>query len=270
MFEVVDYPTAWDGKAWLHRPRERLHPIHHHEDLELNLVVRGSTRYVVGESRYDLGPGSLLWLFPDQEHQLIEPSNDLACWILVIRRKALSWIRRDPFYHKLLERDPPGSWARLVRPAVQSQLVDLFADLPEAPPGRLNPGIRYAVIRAWDAYHTSPEQPGRALHPAVARAAAAIARDPGIALTTVARAAGLSLSRLEHLFRDQLDTTLTSHRTSLRIARFEDLVRKDPHRSLIHHALTAGFGSYPQFHRAFRTVTGRTPGAWAAEQTGSL
>ena len=58
--------------------------------------------------------------------------------------------------------------------------------------------------------------------------------------------------------------------TSLRIARFEDLVRKDPHRSLIHHALTAGFGSYPQFHRAFRTVTGRTPGAWAAEQTGSL
>ena len=262
MFEIVRYPREFDGQVWIHRPQSRLHPVHHHDDLEFKLTTHGRARCVVGGRRYDLVPGDLLWLFPEQEHQLIDLSPDYACWILVVRQRALRRLRHDPVYSPLTARDPAGSWLRRPAKADNAELVRLCADLIGAPAVRVNPGVGYAVLRAWDVFAANTATVATTLHPAVASACTALAQDPASGLEAIARKAGLSLSRLEHLFRAQLDTTLTAHRAGLRIERFQQFARARPQRTLLSLALDAGFGSYPQFHRMFVRHVGLTPAAW--------
>src|SRR5207247_2295767 len=69
-----------DGRVVRHvvgdvRPRP-----HRHAELEVNLVVRGSASYLLGERRYELTPGTLTWLFPGQDHVLVEESADHELW----------------------------------------------------------------------------------------------------------------------------------------------------------------------------------------------
>ena len=47
---------------------------HRHREPELNLVVRGNITYVVGGQRFTFPAGTLLWLFPQQEHQMVDAS----------------------------------------------------------------------------------------------------------------------------------------------------------------------------------------------------
>lgn len=44
---------------------------HHHRELEINLVVRGSVTYVIGQSCCTFPQGELFWLFPGQPHRLV-------------------------------------------------------------------------------------------------------------------------------------------------------------------------------------------------------
>jgi len=264
VFEEVLYPRERDGLVWLHRRTPHPHPIHHHDDLEFTLVTCGTARTVVSGQRYDMTISDLLWLFPDQEHQILDMSPDFACWILIIRQRALRGLRRDPIYGILTERDPTGSWLRRLTPPSAIELSTLYNDLVGAPVLRANPGIRYALLRTWDTYCRSPETIVTTLHPGVTAACTVLAQDPQRSLAGVARSAGLSLSRLEHLFRQQLDSTLTSYRARQRIERFRQLAHAHPQRTVLSLALSAGFGSYPQFHRMFVRYVGQTPAAWMA------
>lgn len=267
MREILNFDPAVDGYVSRHRTRP-LHPTHRHDDLEFVLVTLGTATFVVGEQRYDLVPGSLVWLFPGQEHQLIDQSRDLACWILVVRPRALAAFRRDPQYRMLLEANPPGHWLRRPGTADRLLLDGLLIDLHRggARPARLNPGLRYALCAAWDAFHRAPTQAEHPVHPGVSAACAALGRDPSVSLARVAQDAALSLSRLEHLFRAQLGTTLTSYRNRRRIERFQALALAHPERTTLSHALAAGFGSYPQFHRVFRHLHGIAPATWLRAQ----
>src|SRR5882757_6363442 len=58
---------------------------HRHEELEVNLVVSGKAAYLFGQERAPLVPGSMIWLFPGQEHVLIDSSHDLSLWVLVFK-----------------------------------------------------------------------------------------------------------------------------------------------------------------------------------------
>ena len=72
----------------------------------------------------------------------------------------------------------------------------------------------------------------------------------------------MSASRLSRLFHQQVGTTLVAYRARRRVDRFLALRRRHPQRSLLALALAAGFGSYAQFHRAFRAATGVAPARW--------
>jgi len=50
--------------------------MHGHRETELNIVVAGRASYALGDRRYELGADDLVWLFPAQEHQLIDRSED--------------------------------------------------------------------------------------------------------------------------------------------------------------------------------------------------
>ena len=58
---------------------------HHHVELELNLVARGTITYVAGGRRLLFGPRSLLWMFPAHEHQLVDRTNDAQYYVAVFK-----------------------------------------------------------------------------------------------------------------------------------------------------------------------------------------
>jgi len=98
-------------------------------------------------------------------------------------------------------------------------------------------------------------------HPAVATALRMLADDPTLGGTEIAKKLGVSLSRFARVFKSDMGLSLVDYRNQLRLDRFLGLVDKGG-TNLLEAALAAGFGSYAQFHRVFRTLRGTTPRAY--------
>jgi transcriptional regulator GlxA family with amidase domain len=98
------------------------------------------------------------------------------------------------------------------------------------------------------------------------RLAALLARveaEPGLAWTTdtMARSAGLSVSRLHALFRTELDTSPHAWLRDVRLARARAWLAETA-RPIADIALAAGFSDQSALTRALRDATGMTPGAY--------
>ena len=83
-------------------------------------------------------------------------------------------------------------------------------------------------------------------------------KDPTMGGKQIAARLEISLSRLARVFKAQLGMSLVEYRNRLRMDRFSLLVEQG-HTNLLGAALAAGFGSYAQFHRVFRTLRRGTP-----------
>jgi AraC-like DNA-binding protein len=86
-------------------------------------------------------------------------------------------------------------------------------------------------------------------------------RDPSLNADAVAGACHLSRRALFRLFENESDS-LADEIRKIRIGRARELLRAHPAMSVAEIAPACGFTSETQLHRAFRAVTGRTPGAW--------
>lgn len=262
MREKLQFSPKLHGRVWLHANRGANYFMHCHEELEINLAVRGHAAYLVKDQRYDLTPGTLLWLFPDQEHLLIEQSPDFQMWVYVFRKQ----LTRDTCHAvapTLVQRDPPGSFCVHLSEGDLRRLDGLSHDILNAheDPPRTNAGLPYALLEFWTAHQNAEQRPPvRRVHPAVEQAARLLHTDPSAyQLPTLAREVGLSPSRLSRLFRRQMGLTLISYRQRRQLEKFLDLFSRAPDRKLMALALQAGFGSYPQFHRVFSREMGKSP-----------
>ncbi len=260
-------PVQRIGGAFLATPKGRSSAQHRHPELEFNLVVRGSMRYVVGGRRVDCGPGALLWLFPGQDHVMVHQSEDLQLWLAFFHRSALRPLRLLGDERILLERDPPLQHCRVLavadRRALRALLEQVHASLADE--ALLQAGLGHLAIMAWRAYARAPAEVAAAeVHPAVSSAARALAGEADASLAEVAARAGMSASRLRHLFHEQTGSTLVAYRNRQRLQRF--LERHRAGANLLASALAAGFGSYAQFHRIFSALMGRSPQAWSRAQ----
>jgi AraC-like DNA-binding protein len=243
------------------RPRS-----HRHAELELNLVVRGTASYLMDDRRYDLTAGTLTWLFPDQEHVLVDQSADHALWWAVFRPSVVARIATSPNARPLLERDPVGRYSRLLDPRRVQRLAALFGDLHGAgtvDDTLFNAGLSYLLALAWRAFLDSSDVVGDLeVHPAVDTVARLLQANPGAGnLTDLARMVGLSPSHLSRLFTTQMGLSISRFRNQQRLDRFMRLYRHGRGTTALAAAHQAGFGSYTQFHRVFRQETGRNPSA---------
>ncbi|WP_338770473.1 AraC family transcriptional regulator [Massilia sp. METH4] len=157
-----------------------------------------------------------------------------------------------------------GDWQRLLErpftalsPAAR-KLVEYMALMRSAQPPRP------ALVQGWmpllfDALAEAPAQ-------AVSRLAAlcaAIEAEPGLPWTTetMARHAGVSVSRLHALFRDEQDTTPHAWLMARRLARACEWLATG-NRAIAEVALAAGFTDQSALTRAMRTVLDTTPAAY--------
>ena len=153
---------------------------------------------------------------------------------------------------------------------IDSRRIDMLNQVYEGAKGEgqdlefINAALGYALVASWQAFQFSSESMARTdVHPAVAKAARLIAEaDEPLALTKLAREAGLSAARLSRLFKRQTGTSLTAFRQRKCLERFLRLYRTGARYTLIEAALLAGFGSYAQFHRVFCRVMRMNPAAY--------
>lgn len=263
MRQRLELPAGLDGNLWHYRNLGRANAMHHHAELEFNLVTQGRGRYLLERRKYEIRRGDLLWLFPAQEHVLVEQTLDFEMWIGVCRPAVVRRMATDVGSKILRQPDPPGDFCRRLPEPALARLEKLFSEIVGVPdqPGLFNAGLSYAFLSAWRQFEQAADVPVRDVHPAVEKAARLIHDNVGaFRLPELARRAGLSAHRLSRLFKQQTGVALVDFRNRQRVERFLEIYGTGQRRTMLDAALEAGFGSYPQFHRVFRRVMGCSPG----------
>ena len=82
--------------------------------------------------------------------------------------------------------------------------------------------------------------------------------DKAITLAEIARASHLSVSRLAHLFKDQMGVTLIDYVTQVRIERAKELLLGTD-QSCTDVCFQVGYGNPSYFTRTFKSLAGMTP-----------
>jgi AraC-like DNA-binding protein len=265
MRQQLHLPPDWDGNLWHYRNLGRAHAMHHHAELEFNLVTQGAGLYLLDNRKYQIRRGDLLWLFPAQEHVLIEQTLDFEMWIGVFKPKAVRRIATDANAQVLRQADPAGEYCRRLPQDALARLDGLFAEVAAAHdrPGPFNAGLGFALLNAWQHFEHAADVPVHDVHPAVEKAARLIRNEAvALRLDELARRSGLSAPRLSRLFKQQTGIAMVDFRNRQRIERFLQLYGTGQRLTMLDAALEAGFGSYPQFHRVFKRVMGRSPGKY--------
>jgi AraC-like DNA-binding protein len=266
MLDDLGLRDGLDGRVVRHVAGQVRPRAHRHAEVEVNLVVRGSARYLLGERRYELAEGTLTWLFPGQDHVLVDESSEHELWWAVFRPSLVARLARTKRARPLLEQDPIGLFSRRVDSASVGRLAALFREIRDAETVDdvvFNAGLSYLLVLAWHVLLDSGDVvEGADLHPAVETVAHVLRADPSAGdLAALARTAGLSPSHLSRLFKAQTGVSISRFRNQQRLQRFQVLYGRGRRTTALAAALGAGFGSYAQFHRVFRELTGRSPSA---------
>ncbi len=121
MKETLPIPRESPGTAFLQCLPGYLHPRHRHDELELDLVVRGTATYQVGSRLHGIQRGSMLWLFPGQDHVVLDKSDDYTVWIVYWRPQLIRQAcAEDPGMAVLASSDPSGWFCRHASPQLRS------------------------------------------------------------------------------------------------------------------------------------------------------
>ena len=266
MIDDLGIRAGLHGRVVRHRAGEVRPRAHRHAELEVNLVLRGTASYLLGERRYALTPGTLTWLFPGQDHVLVDESCDHELWWAVFRPSLVAEIATTRHTRPLLEQDPVGQFSRRLHPGRVRCLSALFHQVHDAETVDdvlVNTGLAYLLSLAWRAFLDSDDVvEGVDLHPAVETVTRMLRADPNAGdLATLARAARLSPSHLSRTFKEQTGVSISRFRNQQRLQRFLRLYGTGRRTTALAAAHQAGFGSYAQFYRVFREQAGRTPSA---------
>jgi AraC-like DNA-binding protein len=116
----------------------------------------------------------------------------------------------------------------------------------------------YASRRGTLEWQPLPKKSGQS--PLVEQILRTLNEDLPITGERLASELGVSPGHLARSFKREMGVSLVDYRNRLRIDRFFDSIRRQGGTcNLLEAALSAGFGSYAQFHRVYRKFLGTTP-----------
>jgi methylphosphotriester-DNA--protein-cysteine methyltransferase len=289
MLDNLKLDPIYDGFLFLAesaRNAPRLHS-HHHVELELNLVVRGAITYVVRNRRYTFTKRSLLWLFPAQEHQLVDRSDDAEYYVVVFKPALIRQACHSRLYAPL--RRKGTKLEGVIQSILEPESFDLIRKTMDAmmqgsldpdvlnreggygyrsnfsfrhgDPEGLNAGLRHILLLCWRAQGDGNALgEAVALHPSVRKALDLLASGHNeLNLGELARHCGVSKAYLSRIFGRQIGVSLSRYRNSLRLSRFWRHFRQPEKSTMTEAAYAAGFGSYAQFYKVFAQAYGSGP-----------
>lgn len=289
MFEDLRLDSKYDGFLFLAesvRNPPVLRP-HCHAELELNLVVEGEITYVHENQCNTFPKRSLLWLFPEQVHQLVDRTSNAAYYVAVFTPRMLEETCSQERYAQLKSSKlsdsgilntvlKPEEFDRMVKQmeeliedGLDPDLLNREAGFGQTPdfrfahndPDWLNAGLRHLLLKAWR-LQSGRRRGGRevSLHPAVRNALEIIGQEGDERdLADIAAEVGVSSSYLSRTFKQEVGVSLIRYRNSIRLGRFWKIYRRKGCDSVLEAAMAAGFGSYSQFYRVYTDAYGQGP-----------
>lgn len=266
-----------DPAIWVHRGDAPLmERPHRHDDLELNLVVRGRLDYLFGGTRLSVFAGQIAVFWAATPHRLIDSPGRKESdnyWVHIPLATVLRWGLPEDDLSTLLTNRPivlvANAAGRDVKTMFESWLVDLagaeteqFALLEvQALVGRLlHHNLRFSAKQSGATL--SDRAAGEGMRHVVQMAQFAVThfRAP-ITPSDVARQTHLNPSYAMTLFRQRVGTTLGSYLTRCRVAEAQRLlITTSMTAAEIAHA--AGFGSQSSFYEHFTRICGSSPRAY--------
>jgi AraC-like DNA-binding protein len=268
LLELPCAPEA-QGGLWYSTPASTRFGRHHHDELELNVVVSGEAHYWFPQRELRVVAPAVLWIPPHLEHELLEASDDLSMWVHSFRVPRSDDAVRAPAGQV---ESPLGmascelSDGPRVSGIGDAELTRICARSRE---GLLRPGVAalnsilsdiLALARASELHAAPHRQPRGYHHPAALRVARLLREsgEPELA-GGFAQSTTLSRERLSRVFTQTFGIGLVQYRNHHQIQRFIRAYGRGAGTNMLHAALDVGFGSYVQFHRAFRQVVGYSP-----------
>lgn len=297
MLQDLKLGELYDGFLFLAENRRNPPALksHHHVELELNLVVRGTIIYIVEGRRYTFTRGTLLWIFPAQEHQLIERSSDSQYYVAVFKPTLIQEACRGAFYAELKKEDVEdgGVVSRrlgvaefelakrtmdtLMEGSLDPDLLNREAGFGIHPdfsyrhedPDALNAGLRYLLILCWR-YCKAGSGGGQSmpLHPSVRKALSLLGDgELDLGLEEMAARCGVSAAYLSRVFSNQVGVPLNRYKNALRLSRFMEAYHSSEQKTMLECVYAAGFGSYAQFYKVFAQHYGQGPRQYLRDGT---
>jgi AraC-like DNA-binding protein len=224
-------------------------PRHFHVEPELNIVVRGTATFGVGDLVAHVSQGELIAFPPGQDHALIAASPDLYLYAVGLA---------PAFSTQILGREHPAGLPLHV--ALEHKEQALLEDRAGALVER--EGADSVTAELWERSHAlalrAAPRAGHALHVLTRRTLQLLSVAPELGLDDVARYLRAHPSEVSRHFHRDMGVTLVRHRTRMRLLQF--IRRMDSgEKDLMTSASIAGFGSYSQAHRSFRSELGCSP-----------
>lgn len=212
-------------------------------------MVRGSATFGVGDRIARVDAGDLLAFPSGQDHVLLEASPDLYLYAIGL----------DPHYSA----DVLGAARETVIPLqVRLNSNELDAVLDRAASLVDRTGADQMGAELWQRVHwlgrRAVERATRGIHVLTRRTLQLVEREPEFGLDVLSGELRAHPSEISRHFHRDVGMTLVRYRMRLRLLHFIRLIDTGKH-DLMTAASTAGFGSYSQCHRTFRSELGCAP-----------
>lgn len=222
-------------------------PRHFHAEPELNLVVRGSATFGIGDSVVTVAPGELIAFPSAQDHVLLDSSPDLYLYALGL----------DATYSaQVLSCEPSLPLHVQLAPHELGPIIAGAADIVD------RPNADSLGAELWQRVHAvarrSAPRSAYGPHVLTRRTLQLLRAAPELSLTTLARELRAHPTEVSRHFHRDLGLTLVRYRTRLKLLDLIDRVDSGQ-TELMSAASHAGFGSYSQCHRAFQAELGCSP-----------
>lgn len=237
---------------------------HHHHEIELTLIERGSGVRAIGDSIEAYGPGDVVLVGADVPHSWSSRPGAAGGVHSVVVQFPPTLLSTLPEAQRLA--------AILARAQLGLRGPPQAAELVRAVHAAADPVLRVAhlltALVAASAWPTMAHTPPRARRhdPRLDRAVAFLhqhAREP-IVLAALAARVDMLPPALSRSFRSAFGTTAGEYLARLRIGLCcRDLAGSKDEVAAV--AFANGFGSLPSFHRWFRRVVGTTPERWRSQ-----
>lgn len=265
---------------WCHRGAPpAMQAMHRHDDVEINVVLRGELRYVLAGRPLVVQEGRTAMFWAAQPHGLVASSPGDVCWVHVPVSTVMGWNLPEAELAALLRPEPLVTESPVVRSRVAAMLRDWQVEI-EDPSGsaaallEIQATVRRVLRTA--PRRTSLPAPGgvdggdsfapgsrRVSSARIARTMAmaqfVIERHRGpLSVAEVAASVHLTPSHAMTVFRETVGTTIGEYVTMCRVAEAQRLLLTTE-LPMAEVAEVSGFGSLSSFYAQMSTACGMSP-----------